>query len=357
MFFQVDYLWPSASVTAGTGLAPDILQAMRERNLAEDSMWQAALRLPAGAVFRSDDLHSGNPLERGPLYSRIAISEGIQFALSANLENNATFFTNICFLQGGAPFSDAAKETLTLLVPHLQTALQIARRISVGDAGRDAALRSFDRARQPLVVLDRSGYVLLLNESAQDLLNTAEGISLKFGRFLFDNVTTQAAFERAMREVLTRLASDDESSVLQNVRIPRRSGRPPYAMTVVAVRRPDSRALMPDGAGCMVLIYDDEHWCELPLERLTWLYGLTSAEARICEVLYRAGSVEACAQSLCLTRHTVRSHLKSIYRKFSVSTQSQLVQRLASSIRLVGIENGPDGAEVAANRSHGKIGQ
>jgi DNA-binding CsgD family transcriptional regulator len=335
MLFQVDRIWPSASITEGIGLDPGIMQAMRERDLAQDKMWQAALRLPPGAVFRTDDLHPANVLQRGPLYGKIAVPAGIEHVLSANLECTALYFTNICFLRGDAPFTVVAKETLALLVPHLQ----IIRRVAVGDAGRREALLSFERARQPLVVLDRSGYALHVNQSAQKFLERADGIALKFGRFLFDSVATQTEFERVVRETLV-LPENAEAPVLQKVRVARRSeDGPPYAINVVPVQRPDSRALMPDDAGCMVLIYDDDAWMELPTDRLAWLYQLTSAEARICEALYRSGSVDAAAQLLCLTRHTVRSHLKSIYTKFGVSTQVQLMQRLANSVRLIeGIE-------------------
>lgn len=339
MLLQVDRIWPSASITEGIGLDPTVMQSMRERDLAQDKMWQAALRLPAGAVFRSDDLHPANLLQRGPLYEKIAVPAGIEYVLSANLESTALYFTNICFLQGDMPFTVAAKETLAQLVPHLQTALQIIRRVAVGDAGRREALRSFDRARQPLVVLDRSGYALHVNQSADRLLARADGITLKFGRFLFDSVATQSEFERVVRETLV-LPENAEAPALQKIRVARRGDDgPPYAINVVPVQRPDSRALMPDDAGCMVLIYDDEGWMELPTDRLAWLYQLTSAEARICEALYRSGSVDAAAQLLCLTRHTVRSHLKSIYSKFGVSSQVQLMQRLANSVRLIeGIE-------------------
>jgi DNA-binding CsgD family transcriptional regulator len=61
---------------------------------------------------------------------------------------------------------------------------------------------------------------------------------------------------------------------------------------------------------------------------------LTPAEARVCESLFRTGSVDAVAEDLNLTRNTVRSHLKSIYAKFGVVSQGQLMQRLANSLRL-----------------------
>ena len=100
------------------------------------------------------------------------------------------------------------------------------------------------------------------------------------------------------------------------------------------MHRYSDRVLLPDGAGCLVLIHDVAGLNPLPLQRLSWLYGLTPAEIRVCESLYQAGSVDAVAEHLHLTRNTVRSHLKTIFSKFGVSTQGQLMQQLANSVRL-----------------------
>jgi DNA-binding CsgD family transcriptional regulator len=334
LFFQVDRVCPSASVTEGIGLAPAILQALRERNLDEDYMWQAALRLPAGAVFRSGDLHPSQVLYRGPLYERIAVPGGIEHVLSANLENTPAYFSNICFLRADEGFTEAAKEALAQIVPHLQAALQIARRIALGDSGRREALMSFDRAHQPLVVLDRSGYAIYCNEPARCFLEQSGVLTLKFGRFLFDNVAMQGEFERAVRIAVAGADSNGEVPPPQRLRVSRQPPAAPIAISVVPARRPNDRALLPEGAGCMVLMTGGETLAELPVKQLVWLYRLTAAEGKICAALYNHGSIEATAERLHLTQHTVRSHLKSIYAKFGVSSQGQLMARLARSVAL-----------------------
>lgn len=339
LFLQVDRVCPSASVTEGVGLAPDILQALRERNLDDDYMWQAALRLPAGAVFRSGDLYPSQVMYRGPLYERIAVPGGIEHVLSANLENTPAYFSNVCFLRADEGFTEAAKEALAQIVPHLQAALQIARRIALGDSGRREALMSFDRAHQPLVVLDRSGYAIYCNEPARRFLERSDGLALKFGRFLFDDVAMQGEFERAVRLAVSGADTNGEVLPPQRLRVSRQPPAAPVAISVVPARRPNDRALLPEGAGCMVLITGSEPLAEFPVEQLAWLYRLTAAEAKICAALYRLGSIESTAQHLHLTQHTVRSHLKSIYAKFGISSQGQLMARL---VRLIHLSEGVD---------------
>jgi DNA-binding CsgD family transcriptional regulator len=183
-----------------------------------------------------------------------------------------------------------------------------------------------------VVVLDRSGYAIYINDVAKRVLAQADGVELKFGRFLFQSIPTQMEFERLVRTAMIAVQGD-LPPVPREIRVSRRGPGSPYAMSVIPVSRSADRAVLPDGAGALVFIHDLEAPNPLPLERLAWLYRLTPAEMRICEALFRVGSVDAAAADLGLSRNTVRSHLKSIYSKFGITTQSQLMQRLANSIR------------------------
>jgi DNA-binding CsgD family transcriptional regulator len=139
----------------------------------------------------------------------------------------------------------------------------------------------------------------------------------------------------------------DTIPIPHEVRVPRYGPGSPYAMSVIPLTNSGDRAVLPDGAGCLVLLYDLEVANPLPVDRLAWLYRLTPAESRVCEPLFRAGSVDAVAVDLSLTRNTVRSHLKNIYAKFGVVSQGQLMQRLANSLRLTegGRDKGPPNSQ------------
>jgi len=334
MKIGVDRIFPSASTTETVGMTPDIDRVIRNRNLDDDYIWQAVLPMPAGSVYRSTELLPINILHQGPLYEQVGgAGAGLNFALGAVLENTPAYFCNMAFVRANADFTLEEKELLRRLVPHLRNALQIWRRVELGDAGRREALRSFDRARQPLVVLDRSGYAIYTNDAARELVGQADGLALKFGRFLFGNVTIQGEFERVLRRALQSIGKDIPAQP-QVVRVPRRGPGSPYAVSVLPLTSNADRAVLPDGAGCLVLIYDLERPAELAVDRLAWLYRLTPAEARVAAAVYRVGSVDATAAELNLTRNTVRSHLKSLYAKFGVASLGQLMQRLANSARL-----------------------
>ena len=54
--------------------------------------------------------------------------------------------------------------------------------------------------------------------------------------------------------------------------------------------------------------------------------GLTAAEARLIEGLARSGSLRRCAHDTHRSYHTLRAHLRSVFRKTGARSQIQLMQ-------------------------------
>jgi DNA-binding NarL/FixJ family response regulator len=66
-----------------------------------------------------------------------------------------------------------------------------------------------------------------------------------------------------------------------------------------------------------------------PWDRLAENAGLTRRQAEILKRLYETGMTNRqLAEALCLSPHTVKSHLKSAFHKMGVSTRAQLFQKL-----------------------------
>lgn len=341
LFIRVDRTHPRDSILDVIGLESHFVERLHTRDLTQDYIWQTVLRRPAGQVFRTTELLPLDVLHTGPMYEQIGRPAGIDYVLGANIENSPQFFATVSFVQASTDFDDARKDLLALLLPHLQTVHQVILRIAAADAGRREALHSFDRSRQALVVLDRSGYAIYRNATAERTLARVPGMQIKLGRFLFDDVLTQVEFEQAVRSAVTSAAGDD-LRVPQRLRVTPRDGRSPLVLSVIPLTNWSDRVLLPVGAGCMVLIFDEGSSPPLPVARLAWLYQLTPAEARTCDALYHGGSIEAAAGLLTLSPHTVRSHLKNVYAKFGVASLPQLMQRLATAA-----SNAGDDARVA----------
>jgi DNA-binding CsgD family transcriptional regulator len=58
------------------------------------------------------------------------------------------------------------------------------------------------------------------------------------------------------------------------------------------------------------------------------LFGLTDRERQVTELLVRGLATDEIAQSLWLSRHTVRDHVKTIFAKLDVASRPELTAKL-----------------------------
>lgn len=336
---------PQDSLNEIIGFSPQAAALLRGRDLAEDRVWQATRQLPPGTVCRAADLLPPEPALRSPLYQQLSGPEGLGYFIATVLESRPEAFTCIGFLRGNerGEFTDAEFSLLSALTPQLQVAAALARRVMFGDAARREALLSIDRAGQALLVLDRSGYAIHVNAAAAQLLERLQGVALRQGRILFDNLATQAEFEHGLRQAVAVVEGGTAPPMPLNLRLSQRVGAAPLALSLLPFIDAVDRAVFPPGAGCLVLLFDPDRQGDLPVAWLERIYGLTAAELRVCEALFRNADIDAAAEVLSLSHHTVRSHLKGIYAKFGVVNQGQLLQRLAHSLHVM-----PTGNDVHA---------
>jgi DNA-binding CsgD family transcriptional regulator len=61
------------------------------------------------------------------------------------------------------------------------------------------------------------------------------------------------------------------------------------------------------------------------------LDSLSSRESEVAQLLLEGDRVSSIARGLFISRHTVRNHLQSIYRKLGVGSQAELIEKLKGS--------------------------
>jgi DNA-binding CsgD family transcriptional regulator len=83
-------------------------------------------------------------------------------------------------------------------------------------------------------------------------------------------------------------------------------------------------------SGCVAVFLSKPGGLHLSAQRLAEQYGLTPAEGRLAAKLTALRSVEQAADDLCLSVHTARSQLKSIFAKTGAKSQSELLMLFAT---------------------------
>ena len=90
------------------------------------------------------------------------------------------------------------------------------------------------------------------------------------------------------------------------------------------------------GASVAIFIRDPEICTEVETGLLCELFDLTPAEATVAHRLANGLSLEEAADSLDISRNTVRAHLRSIFSKSGITRQTELVRLMLNSAAVLG---------------------
>lgn len=208
------------------------------------------------------------------------------------------------------------------ILPHLKRALQIHHRLEAASVERDALADTADRLPRGVLTFNAQGGLLWMNRAAEAICGQRDGFTVQRGL-----VTAAVHAETRRLDRLVRAAgrtAEDGPACGDAMLITRPSGRRPYIVLVSplqAGRGMDDR----QPAGIM-FVSDPDRMPELPPMRLSRLYGLTPAEARLAQQLAAGRELRDIAAASQRTMNTVRTQLKQVFHKTGTTRQAQLVR-------------------------------
>lgn len=223
------------------------------------------------------------------------------------------------FVAGRRPFTEGEYAFCRALNPHLAQATRSVWRLHITEQERDTAILSLDGLPQGVCFLDGAGKISWANRAARRTFAEADGLTLEDDRLCADSVSDQASLGQAIE---TCLGSAGRPPDLVSLRRP--SGNRPLGLVVARV--PSARvAPHRVETAAVVRILDTSAPLNASESILSALFGLTGAESRLAVAIASGISPLEFAQQTGRSAETVRSHLKSIFRKLEIQRQCQLV--------------------------------
>jgi DNA-binding CsgD family transcriptional regulator len=230
--------------------------------------------------------------------------------------------------KSSGPFREEDLARIRHLVPHLQRALAIHRRIQSAEMRAGAIEEALDCVFGGVILLDERGAPVATNRTADRILAGDDGLSL--GR---DG--PRAADEEQARELQRLLAGAAKTGVGEGtdpggvLRLARPSGRSALEVVVTPIHR-QSSPLFDFRATAAIFVAEPDALAERSLERLRRIYGFTRAESEVASRLAGGMRLAEIAEDLGVTLYTVRAHLKRLFAKTGTHRQAELIRVLLS---------------------------
>jgi len=197
-----------------------------------------------------------------------------------------------------------------------------------------AGFEALDLLNIGVVVCGSSGELLVTNDTAQEILRARDGLELDAQGVLCATCQSGASLAGVIQQVARTARNGVDNNNVDSAFAVRRPSRK-RALTLF-VRAVNAKAEPPADheAAALVMILD----AALPVQatelELRQLYGFTSTEAQLANLLMEGMALEDCGDELGIRRTTVRMHLRNIFAKTGARRQGELVALLLKSIGL-----------------------
>jgi DNA-binding CsgD family transcriptional regulator len=184
-----------------------------------------------------------------------------------------------------------------------------------------------------LVVCGVTGEVLGTNQTAEVILETRDGLERSPDGLLCAIPEDGQPLAEIVQQVAagTYLGRFERNDAVLSIR--RGARRRPLTVLVRANEAAVTEPAVTEAA-VLVMILDSALSVRAIGSELRQLYGFTSTEARLANLLMEGGALEDCCQELGISRSTGCTHLRRIFKKTRVHRQSELVALLLKGIGL-----------------------
>ena len=227
------------------------------------------------------------------------------------------------------PMTERQIEKLDMLVPHLQQAMIIQSEFSHLKQREKAMNANLNRLLVGLILFDKNLKPIYINPVAASILKYHPAIKLDNGKISACEHADSEKIHSALVKAVSSATANyiDDASTSLGIKCHDGTTILPVIISPVKGSVQDFEAMSQD-AHVAMCFSDPERNYPVEADKLTMIYGLTRAEAKVAISIANGLSPKEIASINNVAVSTIRSQLKAIYTKLSINTQSELVKIL-----------------------------
>lgn len=286
----------------------------------------------AGDIFTLSEVMPAEELKNNRFFCEVMRPYGIEYELGMYIAEPGGWEGNVGLTNGpdAEDFTDADKQVLIGLRPHLEQSLALFSRLRRDETELEVMIDTLDRLTICTFILDGSGRILRTNSAGRKLMKSNKTIRAAEDRLMLTNKTSNAQLQNLIGKAIEAQRTGDHF-----VEALRAEGDMDQHLGVL-VRTIETPRYAHETAPAAV-VYVSGLGNTQPLERLvSQIFDLTPSEAHLAALLATGLSLAEAAEKLELTENTVRSYCKTVLSKTGVSRQADLVRLILRSVAVLG---------------------
>ena len=283
-----------------------------------------------GAVWSSQQIVSDDELVKTDYYRDWLAPQDLLHHLFGVLDRRGSVVTYLVFgrSERAGPFSESEIALLRDLLPKMQRGFRAGQAFRAAQNIQRVAMEALDAMPMGIVLLNGTGGVVGANLTARRIIDSGEVLSVAEGGLWVDWGWRKLRF----RDLISREGGRGRRNRAEEVpafSVPRSPGQKPLSILVVPVGEQD-KSEAEDKPVAIVFVGDPDRPVEIDPARISEIYGLSRAEARVVALLARGYRLDQVAEALGVAYETVRKHLKQVFGKTGTARQAELVRLLVT---------------------------
>jgi len=229
-------------------------------------------------------------------------------------------------------WSDEELEKLSALTEHFQRAFRIHREFTRLRIQEYAVYAMFDQLVIGLILLDTNAKPVYTNPTAKSIIKTHPALKIQAGKLStskYDDAKKLASL------ISNAVDNDDDIDTMRGGVLGLRHPDSTLPLLLLAIPVSDLKVAFEstvEGAHVALFISDPERSQPISAEALIETFDLTKAEAGVTVSLINGLSPKEIAHNKSVSTNTIRTQLKSIFRKTCTNSQADLVRLLLTGL-------------------------
>lgn len=293
-------------------------------------MLAAAPAVRTGVIVNAEDFVSDRHVVDSEYFNEYLRRVGVMHNLGAGVFYEESVVCGLMLLRQIGRRSHSSRDIALVrgLLPHLQRAIEIHRRLASADLLSGAAGEALDRMPIGVLLIGTTGRVSYMNRAALDLTG-GDGLNVSAqGRLSAERSTESRRLGLAVSEACaTGLSRDDRTGAA--LRVSRGSGKRPLSV-LVAPLSIDTLSVVSGRPAAIVFVADPDRSVAGVEDLFRDLYSLTPTESTVATMLADGRRVDDICDLLKVSQNTARTHVKRILEKTRARGQGDLIRMLIS---------------------------
>jgi PAS domain-containing protein/DNA-binding CsgD family transcriptional regulator len=314
----------------GVGLPPAQETAYLADFMAINPRIASILKLKPGSLIWDRMVLDEREMNRDAFYSDFLPLGGLRYFIGAGVPRNDHMrsFVTIQRTPSQGHVDHTAIAHMRVLLPHVQQAMDVTRRLRDISDVRHSLERALDWLADGVALINAKGKVTYANEAFQDIVRRNDVIVIKKGRIELAAADDRERLDHALSNVMEIRGGTIRAVVNSDFRVGRSDGGPSYFLSVRPLLAGAHDRTGRESPIAILFVRDPSRHHAATIAILRSAFGFTAAEAALAQALQAGVLLNEYAQTRAVSLNTIYTHLRRLKEKTGCNRTQQLIAKL-----------------------------